>query len=70
MIFILSIGILAAVAGLAGVIFCLVSAQRFRKAKLEDAEMRDRLHTLVKINLAAVMLALVGLTIVLLVLIL
>jgi hypothetical protein len=55
------IGAVVTVLGLAGLIYCVVTAIRARKAGLEGEEMANRLRGLVTVNLAALALSTIGL---------
>ncbi|TDL79690.1 hypothetical protein E2L08_08780 [Palleronia sediminis] len=58
------IGTALSAAGLAGLVFCIVSAMRLRRAGLDDAALRARLRGLVAWNLGALMLSMLGLMVV------
>ncbi|WP_147125229.1 hypothetical protein [Shimia ponticola] len=47
--------------GLAGLVFCIVSVVRARRAKLDDAEMKARLQKIVAWNLGALAVSAIGL---------
>jgi hypothetical protein len=51
-------------AGLAGLIWCIVRVARARRAKLDDAQMRATLQSVVPINMAALFLSVIGLMLV------
>ena len=54
-------GVVLTLAGIVGLIACIVIAMRARKAGLEDAELRARLQKVVALNLGALMLSALGL---------
>lgn len=58
------IGTAISLAGLAGLVYCILSAFGAKRARLEDAEMRARLKRLTTLNLAALMLSSLGLIVV------
>ena len=55
------IGVAITLAGIGGLIWCIVSANRVRKAGLSDEEAKTRLNRLVAINLASLAIAGLGL---------
>ena len=55
------IGALITLAGLAGLIWCVVSVQRARKEGLEDDAMKARLQQVVTLNMGALFLSAIGL---------
>ena len=55
------IGTVLTLAGLAGVLWCIRKAVWLKKAKLEDAEARSELNTLVFAHMAAIGAAFMGL---------
>lgn len=55
------VGAAISLAGLGGIIACIVATARARRAKLEDAEMRARLKRMVSYNLAALLVSAIGL---------
>lgn len=55
------IGALVTLAGLATLIWCILSVARARRAGLPDAELRSRLQRAVTLNLGAVFLSAIGL---------
>lgn len=57
-------GTLLSVLGLAGLVYCIVSAIRARRSGLDDAALRDRLRGLVAWNLGALLLSTLGLALV------
>lgn len=50
-----------AVAGLAGIVWCILEAMRARRGGLGDAAMRARLQRAVLVNFAALGVAVIGL---------
>lgn len=54
-------GATVTLAGLAGLIWCIVTVARARKAGLSDAELKARLQKMVALNLAALFLSATGL---------
>ncbi len=58
------IGTALSVLGLAGLVLCIVTAYRAKRAGLDDAAMRSRLKQLVVWNLAALMVSSLGLVVV------
>ncbi len=59
------IGTALTLAGIAGLIVCIVLAVRARRAGLEEAALRDRLRRIVVYNLGAVAVSALGLAAVL-----
>ncbi|PWR03471.1 hypothetical protein DKT77_06325 [Meridianimarinicoccus roseus] len=55
------IGAAISLAGLAGIIACIVMTARARGAGLDDAALRARLKQMVTYNLAALMVSAIGL---------
>lgn len=55
------IGAAISLAGVAGLVACIVIAVRARGAKLDDAALRARLKRLVALNMAALMVSALGL---------
>ncbi|PHQ97784.1 MAG: hypothetical protein COB39_09800 [Marinosulfonomonas sp.] len=47
--------------GLIGIFYCIAIALKAKRANLPDAEMRERLQRLVVLNMAALLLSMVGL---------
>ncbi|MCK4712174.1 MAG: hypothetical protein KAT26_04775 [Marinosulfonomonas sp.] len=47
--------------GLVGILYCIVIAVKAKRANLPDEEMRARLQRLVVLNMAALLLSMVGL---------
>jgi len=58
------IGATLSLAGVAGLIWCIVLALRARRAGLDDAALRARLQHLVALNLAALGVSALGLMLV------
>ncbi|WP_299363855.1 hypothetical protein [uncultured Paracoccus sp.] len=54
-------GIILTSAGLAGILWCIVSVLRARRAGLDDAAMRARMRVVVAVNMAALAASLLGL---------
>ncbi|MFP1643341.1 hypothetical protein [Pontitalea aquivivens] len=54
-------GAAVSVAGLAGIVWCILAVTRARRAGLDDAALRARLQRVVAINLAALFVSVVGL---------
>nr|WP_095590735.1 hypothetical protein [Actibacterium ureilyticum] len=50
--------------GMAGLIYCIVSAARAKRAGLDDDAMRARLKKLVALNMAALLVSALGLMLV------
>ena len=57
-------GAVISFAGLAGLVWCIVTVWRARRANLEDAELRARVQKVVPINLGALFLSVIGLMLV------
>ncbi|MCB2095870.1 MAG: hypothetical protein H6901_01875 [Rhodobacteraceae bacterium] len=55
------IGTAVTVAGLAGLIWCIIGVARARRAGLPDAQLRARLQRAVALNLGALLLSALGL---------
>lgn len=55
------IGAAISLAGLGGVIACIVITARARRAGLTDAALRDKLKKVVALNLGALMVSAIGL---------
>jgi heme exporter protein D len=47
--------------GLAGLVWCIVTVMRARRAKLDEEEMRARLARVLPMNMAALFLSVIGL---------
>ncbi len=54
-------GAAVSVVGLIGIFYCIVIALKAKRANLPDAEMRARLQRVVLLNMAALLLSMVGL---------
>lgn len=54
-------GAIVSLLGVAGLIYCIRAAAKARHAKLDDAEMKARLHALVAMNMAALAVSSMGL---------
>lgn len=50
--------------GLAGLVWCIFRVARARRAKLDDAAMRDVLRTVLPMNMGALFLSVLGLMLV------
>lgn len=59
-------GAAVSLAGLAGIVWCIVQAARARRAGLPDAELRARLQRVVLVNLGALFVSVIGLMLVVL----
>ncbi|MDP3340068.1 hypothetical protein [Frigidibacter sp.] len=60
------IGAAVSAAGLVGIVWCIVAVSRARRAGLEDKALRLRLKKAVTMNLAALMVSMLGLMLVVL----
>ena len=60
------IGAAVTVAGLGGIVWCILDTLRARRAGLTDAAMRTRMQRVVVVNLAALCIATLGLMMVVL----
>ncbi len=60
------IGAAVTVAGLGGIVWCILDTMRARRAGLEDAAMRARMQRVVVVNLAALFTSALGLMLVVL----
>jgi hypothetical protein len=58
------IGAAVSLAGLAGIVWCIVAVSRARRAGLADAALRARLAPIVTANLAALFVSVIGLMLV------
>ena len=56
-----TIGVVVTVAGLAGLVWCILRVRGARRAALSDAELRRRLQSVVALNLGALLLSALGL---------
>ena len=52
--------------GLAGLIWCILTVMRARKANLPDEEMREKLRSVLPLNMGALFLSVMGLMMVVL----
>ena len=59
-------GAAVSLAGLAGIVWCIVQAARARRAGRPDAELRARLQRVVLVNLSALFVSVIGLMLVVL----
>jgi hypothetical protein len=59
-------GAAVSLAGLAGILWCILDAARARRARLPDAELRARLRRVVLVNLGALFVSVIGLMLVVL----
>ncbi|QFS82135.1 hypothetical protein FIU97_05030 [Roseivivax sp. THAF40] len=57
-------GAAMSLAGLAGLVFCIVKVARARRKSLPDAELRAELQKVVPLNLGALLLSVLGLMLV------
>ena len=55
------IGTLVTLLGLAGLIWCIVTVQRARRAGLDEEAMKSRLQKVVALNMGALFLSAIGL---------
>ena len=51
-------------AGVAALVWCILTVARARKAGLEDAALRDRMRPVLAVNMAALALSMIGLLLV------
>lgn len=51
-------------AGLAGLVYCIVTVWRARRAALPDEQMRDLVQRMIPINMGAMLLSVLGLIVV------
>jgi hypothetical protein len=58
------IGAVVTVAGLAGLVWCILRVRGAKRAGLSDAELRRRLQSAITLNLGALMLSALGLAMV------
>ena len=56
----------AVMLGLAGLIWCILTVMRARKANLPDEEMREKLRSVLPLNMDALFLSVIGLMMVVL----
>ena len=52
--------------GLAGLVWCILTVMRARKANLPDEEMREKLRSVLPLNMGALFLSVIGLMMVVL----
>ncbi len=57
-------GAAVSLAGLVGLVWCILKVWRLRRAGLSDAEMRTAVQAVLPINLAALFLSVIGLMLV------
>lgn len=55
------LGAMVTLAGLAGLVWCIVTVTRARRAGLSDAALKARLQKVVALNLGALFLSVIGL---------
>jgi len=60
------LGAAVTLAGLAGIVWCILAARAARAADLPDAALRARLQRIVSVNLGALMASMTGLALVVL----
>lgn len=58
------IGAAISLAGLAGLVWCIVAVMRARRQRLPEEQMRARLRQAVTVNMAALMTSVLGLIVV------
>jgi len=58
------LGAAVSVAGLAGLIWCILTVWRAKRAGLSDDALRERVRGVIALNMAALMLSVLGLIIV------
>ena len=58
------VGAAISVAGLAGLIWCILTVWRAKRAGLPDAELRERVRRVVPLNMAALLLSVLGLIVI------
>lgn len=58
------IGAAISVAGLVGLVWCIIQVARAKRENLSDEDMRARLQKVVPINMAALFLSVIGLMVV------
>jgi hypothetical protein len=54
-------GAVVSLAGLAGIVWCILAIAKARRAGLDDTRLRARLQRVVTINLAALFVSVIGL---------
>ena len=57
-------GAAVSIAGLAGIVWCILRVAKARRAKLNDEAMRDVLKSVIPMNMGALFLSVVGLMLV------
>ena len=57
----MALGIAICLAGLGGIIHCILRAMRLRNSALPESEMRSQLQRLVPVNYGSVLLSILGL---------
>jgi hypothetical protein len=62
--FLVWIGTAIALAGLAGLVWCIIAVARARRANLDESEMPVRLRQVVAVNMAAFLTSVLGLIVV------
>ncbi|GFE66040.1 hypothetical protein [Litoreibacter roseus] len=60
----ITIGALVTLAGLGGLIWCIIKVTRAKKSGLDDAALRDVMQSTVALNLAALFMSAIGLAMV------
>lgn len=55
------IGAIVTLVGLAGLIWCIVTVQKARRAELDDEAMKTKLQNVVALNMGALFLSAIGL---------
>ena len=58
------IGAAISIAGLLGLVWCIVQVARAKRNKLSDQDMREQIQKVVPINMAALFLSVIGLMLV------
>ncbi|MDQ7071157.1 MAG: hypothetical protein Q9M48_10545 [Rhodobacterales bacterium] len=58
------IGAAISIAGLLGLVWCIVQVARAKRKKLSDQDMREQIQKVVPINMAALFLSVIGLMLV------
>lgn len=58
------LGVALTLAGLAGLVWCILRVRAARRAGLADAELRRRLQSVIALNLGALLLSALGLSMV------
>lgn len=57
-------GAALALAGVAGLVWCIVTVAKARRAGLDDAAMRDRMRRVLTVNMGALAVSMIGLMLV------